>query len=81
MPAPTATPKAALSHRVAAVVRPRTVPRFLRMTPAPMKPIPVTTCDATLVGSATDPSNPSAPTPVSRAAASATSAWVRMPAG
>ena len=42
MPRPAAMPTAALSHRVAAVVRPRMEPLSLMMTPAPRKPTPVT---------------------------------------
>src|SRR5437773_1188591 len=52
------------------------------IVPAPRKPMPVTTCAATRVGSTLVPnsSKPYAPTSVNRQAPSETSRWVRMPA-
>ncbi len=47
-PAPTSRPSAAVTHTVAAVVRPRTVSPCLKMTPPPRKPMPVMTPWATL---------------------------------
>ena len=46
-PAPAAMPTAATAHRLAAVVRPRTLTPYLRIAPAPRKPIPDTICAAT----------------------------------
>jgi len=45
-PIPTAAPIAAVTHNVAAVVRPRMSAPDLKMTPAPRNPIPVTICAA-----------------------------------
>ena len=42
-PAPEAIPTAATTQRLAAVVRPRIVKPWRKITPAPRKPIPVTT--------------------------------------
>ncbi len=50
-PAPTATPSAPLSQRVAAVVSPRTLTPIFRIAPAPMNPMPVATWAATREGS------------------------------
>ena len=47
MPAPTATPIAATTQSEAAVVSPRTLIPYLMIAPAPRKPIPETTYDAT----------------------------------
>src|SRR3989441_3031381 len=52
---PNATPIAATTHIVAALVSPTTAPRAWRIVPAPMKPTPVTICPATRVGSAAAP--------------------------
>ena len=51
-PPPVASPMAATVHNPAAVVTPLTAP-FLRkrIVPAPIKPIQLTTCAATLEGS------------------------------
>ena len=54
-PAPAAMPIAATDQRLAAVVSPRTCPRYWRITPAPRKPMPVTIWAATRVGSAPAP--------------------------
>ena len=58
MPAPAAMPIAATDHRLAAVVSPRTCPRYWRIVPAPMKPMPVTIWAAIRVGSARSPPKP-----------------------
>jgi hypothetical protein len=50
-PAAAAIPSAALVHSAAAVVTPRTDPPSRRIAPAPMKPMPETTCAATRSGS------------------------------
>jgi hypothetical protein len=50
-PAAAAMPIAATSQRLAAVVNPRIVKPWRKISPAPRKPIPVTTCAATRVGS------------------------------
>ena len=55
MPAPQAIPTAADTQMVAAVVRPRTTSRPLKMTPAPRKPIPLTIWAAMRDGSRTAP--------------------------
>ena len=47
IPAPQAIPMLAAINSVAAVVKPKTVGPFLKTVPAPIKPIPVTTCAAT----------------------------------
>ena len=47
IPLPQAIPILAAIHKVAAVVKPKTVGPFLNTVPAPIKPIPVTTCAAT----------------------------------
>ena len=52
-PAPQAMPSAAVSQTEAAVVRPRTTFRRMKITPPPMKPIPDTICAATRDGSTT----------------------------
>ena len=41
-PAPHAMPSAAVSQTEAAVVRPRTMSRRMKITPPPMKPMPET---------------------------------------
>src|SRR5690606_37903307 len=51
-PTPQARPMAATTQRLAAVVRLRTVPPRWMMTPAPRKPMPTTTYEATRVTSA-----------------------------
>ena len=51
-PMPTAVPTAAVTHRLAAVVRPRMLAPYLMMAPPPRKPMPTTICEAILVGSA-----------------------------
>src|SRR6266540_7497783 len=81
-------PIAATTHRLAAVVRPRTERPWRMIAPAPRKPIPVTICAAILVGSMRTTFapefrkswNPYAPTIVNSAEPSATSRWVRRPA-
>jgi hypothetical protein len=50
-PTPQARPIAAITQRLAAVVRLWTVDPCRKMIPAPRKPIPVTTVDATRVTS------------------------------
>ena len=52
-PAPHAMPRAAVSHTDAAVVRPRTMSRRMKITPPPMKPIPDTSWAAIRDGSST----------------------------
>ena len=52
-PAPQAMPSAAVSQTEAAVVRPRTMSRRMKITPPPMNPIPDTTWAATRDGSMT----------------------------
>ena len=47
-PVPQARPIAAVTHKPAAVVSPRTLLRWSIIVPAPKKPIPDTTCAATL---------------------------------
>src|SRR5579884_702404 len=81
-------PIAATSQRLAAVVRPRIVNPWRKMTPAPRKPMPVTICAATRDGSKLTtlppwpkkPANPYAPTSVKSAAPAETSMCVRSPA-
>src|SRR3954452_22182945 len=81
-------PIAAVSHSVAAVVRPRTFIPWLMIAPAPRKPMPVTICAAIRVGSARTTfvpltrklSNPYADTTVKSAEPSETSMCVRKPA-
>ena len=51
LPAPAATPMAALTQTVAAVVRPWMPARVRMIAPAPRNPIPVTICAATRDGS------------------------------
>ena len=51
IPAPTVRPTTAENQSTAAVVSPRTVLPFLKMTPAPRKPIPLTTWAARRAGS------------------------------
>ena len=46
-------PRAAVNQTDAAVVRPRTTSRRMKMTPPPMKPMPETICAATRDGSST----------------------------
>src|SRR6516165_11234903 len=69
---------AAEHHRVAAVLRPRTFRPSRKITPAPKKPIPDTTCAATRVG--LDASGTSASNTTKLAAPSATNVLVRRPA-
>lgn len=52
-PAPAAMPIAAASHTDAAVVSPRTRPRWVRISPPPMNPTPETIWAATRDGSTT----------------------------
>src|SRR5439155_10255268 len=75
-------PIAATIQRLPAVVRPRTEIPSRMIAPAPRKPIPVTICAATRVGSTLVPksANPYAPTIVNRHEPSETSRCVRMPA-
>src|SRR5919198_5613810 len=81
-------PIAATTQSVAAVVSPRTERPCRMIAPAPRKPIPVTTCAATRVGSARTmlppetrkSRNPYAPAIVNRAAPIETSMCVRKPA-
>ncbi len=77
-PAPHSTPTAAEHHTVAAVLSPRTPKPSLKITPAPRKPTPVTTCAATRVGLPSPGSNCEKAT--KPAAPSATKALVCMPA-
>src|SRR3954451_8990188 len=79
-PAPAAMPIAAVSQSVAAVVSPRTEKPWRMIAPAPRKPIPVTICAATRVGSTFAESNPYAPAIVNSAAPTATRRCVRSPA-
>ena len=51
LPRPAASPMAATAHRLAAVVRPLIEAPSLRMAPAPRKPTPTTTWEATRVTS------------------------------
>lgn len=51
MPAPTARPMTAVMKMQAAVVSPEMPSSFLRMSPAPMKPMPVSTWAAIRPGS------------------------------
>src|SRR5437764_12621155 len=73
---------AAVIHKVAAVVRPRTERPWRMIAPAPRKPIPLTICAAILVGSTlpSKPLNPYAETSVKRAAPTETTRCVRSPA-
>ena len=50
-PAPAKVPTIAEHHKVAAVLSPCTLIPSRKIMPAPRKPIPVTTCAATRVGS------------------------------
>src|SRR6516165_10564199 len=69
---------AAEHQRVAAVLRPRTFKPSRKITPAPRKPMPETTCAATRVG--LDSSGTSASNTTKLAAPSATNVLVRSPA-
>ena len=83
-PAPAAMPIPAAAHRLAAVVRPRTDGPYLMIAPAPRNPMPVTIWAATRDGSVAVPSadgNPTIDSTVNSADPSATSRWVRIPAG
>ena len=51
IPAPTASPIPAVAQIPAAVVSPRTICFWKMMVPAPINPIPLTTCAATRLGS------------------------------
>src|SRR5436853_610800 len=75
-------PIAETAQRFAAVVRPRTEMPSRMIAPAPRKPIPVTICAATRVGSTFEPKSwkPYAPAIVKRHEPIATSMCVRMPA-
>src|SRR4051794_8490787 len=81
-------PMPATTHRLPAVVRPRTERPSRMIAPAPRKPIPVTICAAIRVGSALMTAsplarnswNPYAETIVKSAEPSATSRCVRIPA-
>ena len=86
-PPPVASPIAATVHRPAAVVNPRMAPRFKNnMVPAPIKPIPLTTCAATLEGSSDTCSvpkisaNPKAETIIIKQEPTLTIMWVLKPA-
>ena len=79
IPAPQARPMAAATHRPAAVVTPRTTFFWKMMTPAPMKPMPETTCAATRAAS-NRPSNANCEIIMNRALPSATMKCVRRPA-
>src|SRR5262245_18503406 len=82
-PAPAAIPIAPTSQTLAAVVRPRIVKPWRKISPAPRKPMPVTTWAATRLGStsrAGNSSKPYAPTMVKSAEPTATSTCVRSPA-
>ena len=78
----------AAAQSPAAVVRPLTrLSRVTMIVPAPMKPMPLTTCAAIRLGSsrspscvARKPSNPYCDTIIIRALPSATRKWVRNPA-
>ena len=59
MPAPMAMPMPAVTQMPAAVVSPRTICFWKMMVPAPMKPMPVTTCEAMRLGSRLTPGSPS----------------------
>src|ERR1700694_5461582 len=80
MPAPAKAPTAAEYHRVAAVLRPRTLSPSRMITPAPRNPIPDTIWAATRVGSAVAPLNPFADNNTNKVAPTATRALVRNPA-
>src|SRR5690625_2637776 len=85
MPAPAAIPTAAVTQILAAVVRPTTMLRRVKITPAPRNPIPLTICAAIRDGSrrASSPSTalkPDADTNVKTAEPHPTRTWVRNPA-
>src|SRR2546422_3399831 len=77
-PEPASTPTAAAHQRVAAVVSPRTLKPSLKITPAPRKPIPDTTCAAMRVALLSPAVIPESATKAADPVA--TSACVRMPA-
>ena len=86
MPAPAVIPMAAVTQRPAAVVSPLTACLWKMMVPAPMKPIPDTTCAAMRDTSRrwlslmSTPSKPWAESIMNSAAPSATRKCVRKPA-
>ena len=90
-PTPTVRPMAHVTHIDAAVVRFLTDSLVRKITPAPRKPMPTTTCDATRVTSTLtlvllrsvtmNSSKPSVETIPKMAAPRQTAMWVRRPAG
>ncbi len=89
-PTPAVRPTAEVTHSDAAVVRFLMAVPCRKMTPAPRKPMPTTTCDATRVTSIwmlvsararTNSENPSVDTTPNRQAPRHTAMWVRRPAG
>lgn len=76
----------AVAQRLAAVVSPRTNWRWMMIVPAPMKPMPLTTCAAIRLGSSPTPvcirisAKPYCDTIIISALPSATRKWVRKPA-
>ena len=80
IPVPQASPMAAVTHRPAAVVRPRTMFFWKMMVPAPRKPMPETTCAATREESFRSMPKPYCETMQNRALPIATRKWVRKPA-
>ncbi len=89
-PTPAASPNAAVTQRLAAVVRFRTFEPARKIIPAPRKPMPTTTFDATRVTSnwtftarwsVTNSEKPRVEMIPNTAAPRATVMWVRSPAG
>ena len=80
MPVPHARPMAAVTHRPAAVVSPRTTFFWKMMVPAPRNPMPDTTCAATRDESLRSTPKPYCDTTQNSALPSATRKCVRNPA-
>ena len=86
IPAPAVKPIPAVAHRLAAVVSPRTIWWLKMIVPAPMKPIPLTTCAAIRLGSSDTPScvkiseKPYCETIIMSALPNETRKWVLKPA-
>ena len=80
MPVPQANPMAAVTHRPAAVVSPRTTFFWKIIVPAPKKPMPDTTCAATREESFKSKPKPYCETMQNSALPKATKKCVRKPA-
>ena len=77
-PAPSASPIAATTQIVAALVRPITVPPSFMIVPAPRKPMPAITCAAIIDGCGPTPFAPTVPIRTDRSPSSAAPTQIRM---